>query len=778
MKIKKIWALLLVLCFAMGTLAAQGVAVGEWRTHFSPEAVTRLVQRHDEVFGLMSVELMCVDKTDNRLLEMNLVKGLSGTGLSAATYSSLHDILLVGYNDGRLDLVYGNNDVYTIYDIADKADFGGGKTIRHMVVDGRYAYLSMPFGVVVVDLRKQEIKETYFIGINNTYLFVYQISIFEKTIYAATGEGLKYADLSASNLNDFSAWKTDTLFADREVFYCLEAFGELMVSDGRKVYIGSAGTGWRLFYEVDEKEEGSITAMDGTSKVLAVGISDTLGVNGHVVVLDRVAATGYQTGSFRIIRSLLWDDDGSLWVGTDVGQMLLYDTDGILKASYVMRGPAGNECFRLSSTGSGLTMAAGGFDESFAPLSRGFGGGRFYKESWYTYTYGNLLEGQINPSIRSVTQVLEDPYEANHLFFSSSLDGLVEKAADNKWFVYNADNSVLQNNRITHGDCRVNGLAFDREGNLWMINALSPEGLVCRKRDGTWLAYDLRVAGNDDSRPGRIMVDYWGTKWVIFNNNELSVFKTDGASVQGLHVDLNRGNTLSTNRVFCMVEDQLGHVWMGTDRGVKVIDQHARMFDSPVGNTSSVNTKTIRVPQDGFLVELLNTLQVRAIAVDGANRKWLGTNGDGVYLVSDDGMEEIHHFTTENSPLLSNNITDIAVYDKTGEVFIGTDRGLIGYGGTATVTEGNPKEVARAFPNPVRPGYQGMISVRGLPQNAIVKITDARGLLIYQGKATGGQISWDGYAMNGKRPDSGVLFVFACPESGSQKLACKIFYVR
>ena len=374
--------------------------------------------------------------------------------------------------------------------------------------------------------------------------------------------------------------------------------------------------------------------------------------------------------------------------------------------------------------------------------------------------------------------MVETPYESGHLFFSSSYGGLVERTADNKWFAYNAENSALQNREGSESDCRVNGLAFDRSGNLWMINAYSPEGLVCRMRDGTWKSYDLRVAGNSENRPARIMADYWGTKWVIFNNAELSVFKTDGNSVQGLKVDLNRGNNLETSRVYCLVEDQLGHVWIGTDRGVKVIDQHARMFDSPVGGTSSVNTKTIKVPKDGFLIELLNTAQVRAIAVDGANRKWIGTNGDGVYLVSDDGMEEIHHFTTENSPLLSDNITDIAVYKKTGEVFIGTDKGLIGYGGTATVTEGNPKKEAHAFPNPVRPGYQGFISVRGLPQNAVVKITDARGLLISQGKATGGQISWDGYAMNGKRPDSGVLFVFACPDGGSEKLACKIFYVR
>ncbi|MCM1553953.1 MAG: hypothetical protein NC048_00445 [Bacteroides sp.] len=644
------------------------------------------------------------------------------------------------------------------------------------MVEGRYAYLSMPFGVVMVDLQKQEIKETYFIGTDNAYLSVFEMASDEKYLYAGTEQGLKYADISAPNLNDYTAWRTDTLFVGKEVLYCMESFGKTLVSDGSKIYLGNVETGWRLFYETDTAL-GAITAMKGSADFLAISIADTVVGQGVGLVLNKEAKPEYKLGTIHTVSSFLWDEDGTFWSGSDMGNLIHYSLSHGQMDSYVLRGPAGNESFRLASTGKGLTMAAGGYDESFVPLTRGFGGSRFYNESWYTYSQGNLDINGIDPSFRSVTQVLEDPFEPNHLFFSSSVSGVLEKTADDRWFMYNADNSALHNSE-TGSSCRVNDMDFDWDGNLWMINAFSTEGLVGRMRDGTWKSYDLRVAGNAESRPARIMADYWGTKWIIFNNSQLSVFKTDGNSVQGLAVDLNRGNDLKTDRVFCMVEDQLGHVWIGTDRGVKVIDQHAKMFDSPIGGTSSVNAKTIKVPKDGFLIELLNTAQVRAIAVDGANRKWIGTNGDGVYLVSADGMEEIHHFTTENSPLLSDNITAIAVYDKTGEVFIGNDLGLIGYRGTATVTEGKPKEEARAFPNPVRPGYQGFISVRGLPQNAIVKITDARGLLVYQGKATGGQISWDGYALNGKRPNSGVLFVFACPDGGNEKLACKIFYVR
>lgn len=777
MKIHKPGISLLAFFFCIQLLLAENVEVGRWRTHFAPSAIGKIVQRHDEVFALISQELVCLDTRDNRIWELNKVHGLSGTDLSTAAYSPLHDILLVGYTDGRLDFVYGNNDVFTIYDIANKS-ISGSKAIRHICINGRYAYLSMAFGVIVVDLQKQEIKETYFIGADNSSLQVNGAIVFQDRIYAATELGLKSAGLSSANLNDYAAWKTDTLFGGGEVLFVTEAFGRLMVGNGRRIYSGSGESGWKVFWE-PENEEEEISVLEGSSRHLAIG-TNRLSAYGRVDVLDENGMEIFSTRdySLRNVLACLWHEDGSLWIGTSIFDLQRHDMKTKQMQGYTFRGPASNACFELSSTGEGVTMAGGGFDEAYAPTSTSFGGGFFLRESWYAYTAGNLLLGGLDPGIRSVTQVLEDPFEISHLYFSSSLDGLVEMTSDNRWFLYNADNSPLQNNYINGADCRVFGMDFDRSGNLWMINAVSTEALVCKQRNGTWKSYDLRGVGNSPDRSYRILVDYWDTKWVIFDDKELSVFKTDGNSIQALRVDLNEGNTLKTNNIFCFVEDQLGHVWIGTDRGVKVIDQHARMFDNPRGNYTSVQAKTIRVPKDGFLIELLNTDQVRAIAVDGANRKWLGTQGDGVYLVSADGMEEIHHFTAENSPLLSNNIIDIAVYDKTGEVFIGTDKGLIAYRGTATVTEGNPKDEARAFPNPVRPGYQGFINVRGLPQNAIVKITDTKGSLIYQGKATGGQISWDGYALNGKRPDSGVLFVFACTESGSQKLACKIFYVR
>ena len=311
-----------------------------------------------------------------------------------------------------------------------------------------------------------------------------------------------------------------------------------------------------------------------------------------------------------------------------------------------------------------------------------------------------------------------------------------------------------------------------------MVNNLADKSLHVLHRNGDWHSYDLRTLDYDVARVGDFLVDYWQHKWVTFNHSGVAVLETDGSSIKGLSVDMNYGNDLETNRVWCMVEDQLGHLWFGTDRGVKIIDQHARMFEAPRGQYTSVPVKTIKVPVDGYLMELLKDDQVTAIAVDGANRKWLGTSDNGLFLVSSDGMEELEHFTTDNSPLLSNSVSNLAINNQTGELFISNEMGLISYRGTATYTENFDKKEVKAYPNPVRPGYEGLISIKGLPNNALVKITDTKGNLIYQAKATGGQLSWNGYSLQGRKPDSGVLFVYVAGDDKSERVACKIFYVR
>jgi len=184
------------------------------------------------------------------------------------------------------------------------------------------------------------------------------------------------------------------------------------------------------------------------------------------------------------------------------------------------------------------------------------------------------------------------------------------------------------------------------------------------------------------------------------------------------------------------------------------------------------------VEQDGHFQYLLETEVVTAIAVDGANRKWIGTQKAGVFLMSEDGTEQILHFDENSSPLLSNNITSIAINHETGEVFFGTDKGIISYKSTATKgSDKFKKEDVYAYPNPVREDYEGIIAIKGLVTNAVVKITDISGTLIYETIAEGGQAIWNGKNFNGEKAHTGVYLVFASNEDGSETIVTKILVI-
>jgi len=328
---------------------------------------------------------------------------------------------------------------------------------------------------------------------------------------------------------------------------------------------------------------------------------------------------------------------------------------------------------------------------------------------------------------------------------------------------------------------KVGGMAFDSENNMWVTNSGAENILSVRRSDGSsggsWESFNLGSSTTGiDVR--KIIVDSYDQKWMLprttqSNSNYIIVFNeqnSPGDQMRGLKSGPGNGNLPGTS-VFAIAEDLEGEIWVGTDEGVAV-------FYSPQNILTDENTdaQQILVNFDGYTQYLLETEIVKAIAVDGSNKKWFGTERAGVFLLSADGTGQIHHFTEDNSPLFSNNITSLAINDLTGEVFIGTAKGLISYKGTAT-NGGDTNTNVYAYPNPVRPGYSGPIAIKGLVTDASVKITDIRGSVIYETLAEGGQAIWNGYSFDGRRANTGVYLVFITNSDGSEKMVTKILFV-
>ena len=220
----------------------------------------------------------------------------------------------------------------------------------------------------------------------------------------------------------------------------------------------------------------------------------------------------------------------------------------------------------------------------------------------------------------------------------------------------------------------------------------------------------------------------------------------------------------------CIALDKDGFLWVGTSRGVGII----QCLEDPFSGSCEAFQPVVQF--DRFAGYLFGDEEVRTIAVDGANRKWVGSK-NGVWLVGADGSRLIHRFSERNSPLLNNLVHRISISPLTGEVFISTFDGICSFRSTATEAEAAAGRVL-VFPNPVPPGYSGTIAIRGLMRDGMVKITEPDGRLVHQTRALGGQAVWNGRNYRGERVASGAYLVIATDDAGQERIVTRVFIVR
>ena len=386
-----------------------------------------------------------------------------------------------------------------------------------------------------------------------------------------------------------------------------------------------------------------------------------------------------------------------------------------------------------------------------------------------------------------------DPTDTTHVF-AGARNGLYEYRGGEFVNYYGYQNSPIERFNGRSVEYQIIGsVKFDAAGNLWVLNCQAPtQSIIELTADGEWVSHakeslmQVETAMNDgttnmNSLAGMkgLMTDSRGLLWFVNDNYIVPSFyayqpETDALATFIPEINQNGTAFSSIYNIRCIAEDIDGNIWVGTNTGPIMLEASQITSDNPVF------TQVIVPRNDGtnYGDYLLSGLDITAIAIDGAGRKWFGTSGSGVYLVSEDNMTQVEHFTTDNSPLLSDNIQSIAINGTTGEVFIGTTAGLCSYVSDATTpTDEMTKDNVYAYPNPVRPGYTGLITVTGLTLNADVKITTSNGVLVAEGRSTGGTFTWDGCDLDGRRVASGVYMVQTATSSGDSGTVCKIAIV-
>jgi hypothetical protein len=343
--------------------------------------------------------------------------------------------------------------------------------------------------------------------------------------------------------------------------------------------------------------------------------------------------------------------------------------------------------------------------------------------------------------------------------------------------IYTPENSSLQN--ITgygKGYCRIGGVATDSDNKLWVTNALVANILSVRKPTGEWRSYNLGDKGTAID-VGGIVIDQENQKWLqlrdfalfVFNENNTPDNTSDDKKMKLTSSDGLKN--LEATRIASMAVDREGQLWLGTDQGVARIFSPGNVFTG-----GDYEAQIIQIEEDGYLHPLLKTEAVTAIAVNGNNEKWLGTDKSGVFLMSADGSTELMHFSESDSPLLSNSILSIEIASN-GEVYFGTSLGIVSYK-DYKVESTSTLDSLHIYPNPVRPGYQGPVYISNLVSESNVKVTDVTGALVWETEAQGGQVIWDGNNLEGRKVNTGVYLIFVTNTDGSQKKAGKVLFVR
>ncbi|MBN2779396.1 MAG: hypothetical protein JXR36_17325 [Bacteroidales bacterium] len=772
--------LLIISLFSFGQ-----IAVGQWRDHLPYNSGKMIAVAGSDIYMLTDVGLLKYSTDNGETTKLSKINGLSDSGVKSIAYNETKDYVVVGYSNGNIDLI-NDNQIINISDIKRKS-MNGDKAIYCMDFKGDKAYLGLGFGVVVVDLDRFEISETWFVGENGSNIKINAIDINQNDIYLAAENGVYKGSLD-DPLVDFSKWEIisdinqsgplnwmsgmeyDNIHFTNGVLLANYNNSELQTADTILMF---DGVNWSHF----NPEFNDNVYLGGNDNEFYICSTYWMKIyDSNLTEVRHVWELSFPDGGQGPRpRFAISDGAEGIWIA-DSRFGLVYNPVSWKYENVSVNGPSDYKIFDLDAAGTEIVGVMGGMNLSWGPNWSNGTYFHFKQQMWNSYNYSNMTQLS---EVRDLVRVKIDPDNQARFFMGSWIHGLVE-VRDNQFYqIYNESNSTLK--KVAGTDyIRIGGIDFDDDGNLWVSNSLTSPQFHVMTTEGDWhgIDYSSQVGGNNI---GKIIVTQNNHKWVIlpqgvglfaFDDNGTFDDKSDDR-YRKFSV-MNEDGEIVSNDVYSIAEDKDGYIWVGTNKGVVVYYNPEDVFE-----TGTFLGRQVKIPRndgtDNADILLANEI-VSAIFVDGANKKWFGTQTGGAYYTSEDGLEEIHHFTTENSPILDNNILTLSIIPETGEVFFGTARGMISYRSTATEAPDDYIGVY-AFPNPVKPDYTGPITIAGLVAGSYVKITDISGNLVFETRSEGGSAVWYGKDLNGNRVHTGVYLVFSSNETGSKTDITKILFI-
>ncbi len=745
----------------------------QWQGYFSYNNITDVSQGNESIFASSENAIFIKQLTTQELSTINAIDGLKTETISSIYRSNSKNLTLVGNNNGLLLIVQQDGTILQKRGIIDELPVTPTiKKINHFFEYQDKIFLSCDFGISVFNLSTLEFDETYYISPSGTYSIVKQVFTDDNFIYAATNNGIRRAVTTNPFLDDFNAWQDvssgfswNGIVSINNIIYATRNDNKLMRFDGPNNLVQVAQYGSEI---IDLRVSENFLLVTTASNVYVYNENNIQQANFSINQLQNF------NGNFTCATV----KDNTLFIGTTTEGLVEVLLSNLSSPSFVKpNGPYLNSIFRLKKSSTKLWAVYGGYTRVYNPYGYICCEPRLFPVSYFEPENGwELIPTTDIFNARALSSIAFNPNNEEEIYISSFYSGLLKIEDTVPTQLYNVSNTGNDGLQTIPGqvpnDVRINGPAFDRNGNIWMTNSLVSKGLKVFKTNGSWQSFDLSstIPDADDESFGIPIVDRNNTKWLPTLNNGLVAFNE--VENKSMAIKTGTEGNLPNSDVRCVVLDNRNQLWIGTAKGLRIIQNISQFLSQDL-----IQTKEIIILEDGLAQELFFNQFIVDIAVDGANRKWVSIANAGVYLVSSNGQETIFHFTSENSPLPSNNVNDIEIDQVSGEVFFATDKGLVSYKGTATSPQDDLANVY-IYPNPVRPEFNGTVKISGLTNRAVVKVTDISGNLVYETTSSGGTIEWDTTAFGKYKVASGVYMVFISAEDGIETNVKKVMIIR
>ncbi|GAA4009994.1 two-component regulator propeller domain-containing protein [Hymenobacter fastidiosus] len=766
------------LLLTAATAAGQSTAgFGDWQLHLPNNRARALADAGNRIYVATEDAFFFYDKDLNTTQLLSRRDGLYDARVSTVAYDAVTKQTLVAYTNGNLDVLREDGTIRNISDIFRKR-LTGSKTINHISFHARLAYLSCSFGLVVLDMTKLEVRDTYGnIGRNGALAQVYATAIANGTLFAATSHGLMRGKLT-DNLFDYRRWTIDL----PDFSGGLNAKYRTLAVQADRVYAGADASnvlcyncgspGWQPVFSVYADRYRQLTAS-------AAGLLITGESGGEKILLVLKADnTSRRLGTAAQVpdpQMALQDKNGVFYIA-DFQDGLLKTTAGQQFEKFVTNAPAFARSFSVLADARTNTVDifSGGYADRYVQQDY-FGGFYEYKEGrWTNFTAQNFPDRTQYPNLKDLARGIRTA--DGTLYIAAYGDGLLQWKGLGQFKQFTQGTPGVPLISALDGNpafTRVTDLAADGGGNVWVVNRHQKAGLpglhIYSPAANTWRSTPY-FAGSENL--DRLVLDDNGYAWASQARLGGSGMVCYDDKTKQVRYFTSDGVGLPSGSIYDAVKDRKGDIWVATDKGVAVFGDPSQVFVA--GNSANFLRPIVqRGISTGF--RTLSDEVVHAIAIDGGNRKWFGTDR-GLWLFNENADEELLHFTTENSPLPSNNIVDIGINDRTGEVFVATTAGLVAYRGSATVTEGKVS-CAKVSPNPVRTNFTGQVGISGIANNGYVKITDVTGKLVYQTRPSGGTVVWNLTDYNGRKVQSGVYLVLSSDADGKNSCISKVAVV-